>query len=311
MTQQPFSRPGAIDLSGLQGRPAPTTAGGAGVNGAVGVSGAYAVHIDEQNFQSVLESSMSAAVILAFYSGSRSPESVQLADDLQTLSNEFEGRFLLGRVDVDANPQIVQAMQITSVPFVVLVAQGRPMPLLQDAVPIDDLRPAITQILQQLTTSGFTGRHQPRAGEVDAETGEELVDPRYVPAQEALERGDIAAAVAEYQKLVDANPADAEAAAGLAMAKVLQRTDGVDLNAARAAAAAAPDDVPAQTLVADLDLLGGHVDDAFDRLINLVRRTSGPERDAARTHLIGLFGAVGNEDPRVQRARRDLTSALF
>jgi putative thioredoxin len=95
------------------------------------------------------------------------------------------------------------------------------------------------------------------------------------------------------------------------MAKVLQRTAGVDLNAARAEAAANPDDVAAQTLVADLDLLGGHVDDAFNRLIELVRRTTDAERDQARTHLIGLFGAVGNADPRVQRARRDLASALF
>ena len=305
MTQQPFSRPGAVDLSGLQG------AEGSPAGGSAGVSGAYTVQVDESNFQSVLESSMNAAVLLAFYSGSRSPESVRLADDLQTLSNEFEGRFLLGRVDIDAVPQIAQAVQVPSVPYVFLVAQGRPMPLLQSAAPIDDVRAAITQVLQQLTTSGFAGRHQPRAGEVDAETGEETVDPRYAPAQDALERGDIDAAVAEYQKLVDANPADAEAAAGLAMAQVLQRTAGVDLNAARAAAAASPDDVDAQTMVADLDLLGGHVDDAFNRLIDLVRRTTEGDRDKARTHLIGLFGAVGNADARVQRARRDLASALF
>jgi putative thioredoxin len=123
--------------------------------------------------------------------------------------------------------------------------------------------------------------------------------------------GDIDAAVAEYQKLVDANPADAEAAGGLAMARLIQRTQGVDLSASRAAAADSPDDLDAQTLAADLDLLGGHVDDAFGRLIDLVRRTSGDERDAARTHLIGLFAAVGNEDPRVLKARRDLASALF
>jgi putative thioredoxin len=305
MTQERFSRPGAVDLSGLQAPATASTGGGAAM------SGAYTVLVDEQNFQSVLESSMSAAVLLAFSSPSRSPESVQLADDLQALSNEFEGRFLLGRVDIDAVPQIAQAVQVPSVPYVFLVAQGRPMPLLQSAAPIDDLRAAITQVLQQLATGGFAGRHQPRVGEVDEETGEETIDPRYAPAQDALERGDVDAAVAEYQKLVDANPADAEAAAGLAMAQVLQRTRGVDLNEARAAAAASPDDVQAQTLVADLDLLGGHVDDAFNRLIDLVRRTTDADRDEARTHLIGLFGAVGNADPRVQRARRDLASALF
>jgi putative thioredoxin len=307
MTQQPFSRPGAVDLSGLQ---APA-AGAPGAGGAP-VSGAYVEQVTEQNFQSVLESSMNAAVVLAFYSTSRSPESVRLADDLQSLANEFEGRFLLGRVDIDDAPQIAQAMQIPSVPLVALVAQGRPMPLLQDAAPVDELRQVLTQVLQQLAQGGFTGRHQPRAAAaVDDETGEETIDPRYVPAQDALERGDVDAAVAEYQKLVDANPADAEAAAGLAMAELLQRTQGVDLQQAREAAAQRPDDVEAQTMVADLDLLGGHVEDAFARLIDLVRRTSEAERDAARSHLIGLFGAVGNDDARVQRARRDLASALF
>jgi putative thioredoxin len=309
MSQQPFSRPGAIDLSGLQAS-APTTPG---AHGGAGASAAYAVQITEQSFQDVLEASRTAPVLLSFESPSRSPESVQLAEAMQTLSTEFEGRFLLGRVDIDVSPQIAQAMQIPSVPLVVLVAQGRPMPLLQNTAPLEELRQAITQVLQQLTASGFTGRHQPRSGTgtVDEETGEEQLDPRYFPAQDALERGDIDGAVAEYQKLVDANPADAEAAAGLAMARLLKRTDGVDLNQARAAAAESPDDVEAQTLVADLDLLGGHVEDAFDRLVGLVRRTTGAERDAARTHLIGLFGAVGNDDPRVMAARRNLASALF
>ncbi len=312
MSQQPFSRPGAIDLSGLKGA-APSGAPAGAAPGQPGQGAAYAVQVTEQNFQEILETSRNAPVLLAFESPGRSPESVQLADSMQTLSTEFEGRFLLGRIDIDAVPQIAQAMQIPSVPLVVLVAQGRPMPLLQNSAPLEDLRQAITQVLQQLTASGFTGRHQPRSGGggVDEETGEEQLDPRYAPAQDALERGDIDGAVAEYQKLVDANPADTEAAAGLAMAQLLKRTEGVDLNEARAAAAANPDDVAAQTMVADLDLLGGHVEDAFNRLIDVVRRTTDKDRDTARTHLIAMFGAVGNEDPRVIRARRDLASALF
>ncbi len=319
MTQQPFSRPGAIDLSGLR-KPAPAPGGspggpgggGGGGGGGSAASGAYAVDVTEQNFQGLLETSMSAPVVLVFYSSTRSPESARLAEDLQVLSNEFEGKFLLGKVDIEAAPEIAQAMQIPSVPLVALVAQGRPAPLFQDAPPIDELRTALTQVFQQLATQGFTGRHQPRAATGTAdENGEPELDPRYAPAQDALESGDIDLAVAEYQKLVEANPADAEAAGGLAMARVLQRTQGVDLNAARAAAAESPDDVPAQTLVADLDLLGGHVDDAFRRLVELVRRTSEAERDQARSHLIGLFAAVGNDDPRVLAARRNLASALF
>jgi putative thioredoxin len=314
MTQQPFSRPGAIDLSGLK-RTAPGGQGSPAAGGAGAANGgsAYSVVLDEQNFQSTLQASTTAPVLLVFYSPSRHPASAQLAEDIKTLSDEFEGRFLAGLVDIDAVPAIAQAMQIPSVPLVVAVLDGRPMPLFQDALPLEELRAALTQVMQQLTAQGVTARHQPRptAPPPAAESAEPAVDPRYAPAQDALEAGDIDGAVAAYQKLVDANPADAEAAAGLAMAKILQRTQGVDLNAARAAAAASPDDVDAQTLVADLDLLGGHVDDAFDRLVDVVRRTEGADRDKARQHLLGLFAAVGNEDSRVLRGRQKLASALF
>ena len=123
--------------------------------------------------------------------------------------------------------------------------------------------------------------------------------------------GDLDTAVAEYQKLLDASPADAEAAIGLSRARLMQRTADLDPAAARAAAADRPDDVEAQLLVADLDLLGGHVKDAFARLLDLVRRTSGEERTQARLHLLELFAVVGNDDPRVLAGRRDLASALF
>jgi putative thioredoxin len=306
MSQQPFSRPGAIDLSGLTGAAPAAAAGGAPTGSS------YSVQVTEQTFQSTIESSTTAPVFLVFYSPTRMPESADLARDMDTLSGEFEGRFLVGLVDIDAAPAIAQAMQIPSVPLVVAVIDGRPAPLFQDVLPLEQLRAQLTQVLQQLTANGISGRHQPRtvAGGAD-EDGEPVVDPRYAAAQDALGEGDVDRAVAEYQKLVDANPADTEAAAGLAMAKVLQRTAGVDLNAAREAAAGSPDDVDAQTMVADLDMLGGHVEDAFTRLVELVRRTSGDDRDRAREHLLGLFAAVGNDDPRVLKGRQNLASALF
>jgi putative thioredoxin len=313
MSQQPFSRPGAVDLSALK-RPAQPAPGAAPRVAPGGASGAYSVDLDEQNIQGHLESSMNAPVLMAVYSPTQAPDSARMVDDLEVLADEFEGRFLLGKVDVDRAPQLAQALQIPSVPLVALVVQGRMMPLLQDAPPLEELRGLISQVLEQMATQGVSGRHQPLAGATpaaDDASEEEYVDPRYAPAQSALESGDIDGAVAEYQKLVDANPADNEAAGGLAMAKVLQRTQGVDLNAARAAAAERRDDVAAQTLAADLDMLGGHVEDAFTRLIDLVRRTSGDERDQARQHLLGLFAAVGNDDPRVLKGRQGLASALF
>jgi len=88
-------------------------------------------------------------------------------------------------------------------------------------------------------------------------------------------------------------------------------TKDADFETARAAADASPDDVVAQTLVADLDMLAGRVEDAFDRLVDVVRRTEGDDRNQAREHLLGLFAAVGNDDPRVLKGRQALANALF
>ncbi len=315
MTQQPFSRPGAIDLSGLGRPPAPQQAAptaGAG-SGAGSAGGAYSVAITQENFQQVLQESMTAPVVIVFHSAAQAPGSEQYAADVAAEAERLEGRLLAALVDVDSHPEIAQAMQIPQVPLTMVVLDGRPVSQpIPGALSPEELSTLFSQLGQQLTAQGITGRHQPRSGGAPATEGEEeVVDPRYAPAEDALAAGDIDAAVAEYQKLLDANPADAEAAGGLAIAKVMQRTQGVDLNAARAAAADGPDDVDAQTLVADLDMLGGHVEDAFTRLVNLVARTSDKDREKARDHLLGLFAAVGNDDPRVLAGRRNLASALF
>lgn len=315
MTQQPFSRPGAIDLSGLAraSQPAPAAASGAAGSSAGG--SAYSVNVTQENFQQVLQESMTAPVVLVFFSAQQAPGSEQYAADVAATADAQDGRLLAALVDVDTEPEIAQAMQIPQVPLMMVILDGRPVTQpIPGALSAEELTTLFGQLAEQLTTQGITGRHQPRAGgapDAGAEGEEPPIDPRYAAAQDALGEGDIDRAVAEYQKLVDANPADAEAAAGLAMAKVLQRTQGVDLNAARSAAAEAPDDVDAQTLVADLDLLGGHVEDAFNRLVGLVARTADADRTKAREHLLGLFAAVGNDDERVLAGRRNLASALF
>lgn len=315
MTQQPFVGRGAIDLSALK-RPAPPSAPAAGGDG--GATSPYAVAVDEQNFQTVLQASTTAPVVLVFYSPSQAPDSAGMADDVAEIVGQYDGRFLAGLVDVDAVPQIAQVIAQASqlpqlpVPLLMVFLDGRPaIQPIPGMVSRDELTTLFNQLGQQLTAQGITGRHQPLATAPDEDEEVSAPDPRYAAAQEALAADDIDGAVAEYQKLVDANPADAEAAAGLAMAKVLQRTRGVDLNEARAAAAANPDDVDAQIMVADLDLIGGHVEDAFARLVELVRRTSDKERDRTREHLVELFGAVGNDDPRVLKGRQALASALF
>jgi putative thioredoxin len=229
---------------------------------------------------------------------------------LERLAGADEGRWLLARIDVDANPRLGQAFQVQGIPAVFAVVKGQPIPLFQGALPEAQVRQYLDELLKVAEANGVTGRVV--TGEPAAVADEEPgVDPRYDEAYDAIERGDLDAAAAAYRALLADDPADADAQAGLGQVELMRRTQGVDPEAVRARAAEAPDDVAAQTAAADLDLLEGRVEDAFTRLVQLVARTSGDDRDAARTHLVGLFDLVGNQDERVARARTALANALF
>jgi putative thioredoxin len=172
------------------------------------------------------------------------------------------------------------------------------------------VRQYLDELLRVAEANGVAGRVQ--VGDAPAEAEHEPeVEPRYDQAYDAIERGDLDAAAAAYRSLLDQSPGDADAQAGLGQVELLRRTQSLDERAARQAAAERPDDVAAQAAVADLDLLSGNVEGAFARLLDLVQRLSGSERDAARTHLVGLFDLVGNQDDRVAKARTALANALF
>jgi putative thioredoxin len=69
--------------------------------------------------------------------------------------------------------------------------------------------------------------------------------------------------------------------------------------------------VDAQCQVADIELASGRAEEAFNRLLGVIRRTSGEDRNRARLHLIGLFDIFPPRDPRVAKARATLSSLLF
>ncbi len=312
MSVPQFSRPGAIDLSALKaGAARPGTGGGGSAPGSG--AGTYTIEISsEQSLRSdVVERSMVAVVFLSFWSP-QVPASVTINTVLSKLADEYAGRFLFATVDVDSQAPLAEALGIPQVPLVVAALRGQLAPLIQEPLPEAEMRVLVDQILQAAATNGVSGRVDPvsQAAEPAAETAEEA-GSRYPEAETALLSGDLDAAIAGYEEGLRSSPGDPEATLGLAQAQLLKRTQGVDAAAARQDAASRPDDVAAQTLAADLDLLGGHVEDAFGRLIDLVRRTNGEDRDAARQHLITMFGVVGDGDPRVVKARQHLASALF
>jgi len=316
MSQPTFNPYGAVDLSTLARRSAPAASRGAaspagGSPGAAGQGTGAAVVVDvtEADFQAVvLEQSMTVPVVIDFWADWCGP-CKQLSPILERLAVADGGRWLLAKIDVDANQRLGAAFQVQGIPAVFAVVKGQPIPLFQGALPEPQVRQYLDELLRVAEANGVNGRVSGVADEV-APTEPE-VDPRYDEAYDAIERGDLDAAAAAYRAMLETSPDDVDARAGLGQVELLRRTRHVDERTARAAAAERPDDVDAQCTVADLDLLGGHVEDAFGRLIDLVRRTSGAERDKVRTHLIELFDLVGNQDERVLKARTALANALF
>ncbi len=306
-SQQPRPRldaRGAVDLSTLA-RPATPAPG---TPGALPPASGYVRDVDEASFPEVVQSSTQHPVVVVLWAP-WSEVSQQVAADLAALADEDAGRWLLARIDAEANPQVAAAFQAQSVPTVVAVLGGQPVPLFQGAYPREQVRAVLDQLLAAAEANGITGRVA--AATAAEPEPEPALPPLHQAAYDAIERDDLPGARAAYEQALRENPRDAMARAGLAQVGLMERTVGADVRAVREAAGARPDDVDAQLAVADLDVFGGAVEDAFARLVDLVRRTAGDDRERVRLRLVDLFEVLGTDDPRVVAARRALASALY
>jgi putative thioredoxin len=309
-----FNRPGAVDLSGLaqrakQAQQTHSTPGSPGAS----AGGGYVIEVTEQTFEAeTIRRSLKHPVIVELYSP-RVATGQRLSDALVELAAENAGKFLLARLNVDSAPGIVQALQLQAVPTVIALIGGQVAPLFQGVLAKDQAAAAIDQVLKAAMANGIVGRADPVAGAPAAEGEPEqpAADPRFAAADEALERGDFAAAEAEFDRLLAANPGDTEAQVGKAQAGLLARASALDPQATLARAAASDASVDDHLAAADVELATGDADAAFDRLINQVKQRSGPERDRVRVRLLELFETLGNADERVLKARRALMTALF
>jgi putative thioredoxin len=301
---------GAVDLSGLRDRATPTGApanggapdGPAGTvasgptNGAAQSAGGTVTIIDvtEATFQAeVLERSLTTPVVIDFWADWCGP-CKQLSPVLEKLAIEGGGSWVLAKIDVDANPRIAQAFRVQGIPMVFAVVGGQPVDAFTGVVPEAQLRPWIDAVL--------------KAGGVAAPVAE---DPALLAADDALVEGDLDEAERAYRKILAERPADEAALAGLAQLGLLRRVEGVDPTAALSAAAQAPANIEAQLLASDLEVLAGEAEKAYSRLVELVRRVSGEDKETVRNHLVALFMIAGPDDPAVAAARRALANALF
>lgn len=304
---------GAVDLSGLSTKQAaPPAAGRPG--GADAPAGSVrvpslAMEGTDQNFGQFIELSSHVPVVVDLYS-TRSEASVALSPVLERLVARHEGALVIVRVDVDANPQLVQGLQATSAPTVVVLIGGQPMPLFQGVVPEPQLADVLARVIEAAAQSGVSGRVVVEGGPDQPEVEPEL-PPLHQEAYDAIGRRDYPAAIAAYRKQIAQHPNDREAVAGLAQVSLLDRLDGKTVDAMRSAAAADPTSTEAALDVADLDLSGGHVADAFDRLLALFPSLDSDDRDRVRGRLLEYFEIVGVSDPLVVAARARLAGLLY
>ncbi len=287
----------AMDLSGIAAAAkAPPVAPGA----------SFVVDVDESNFEAVMQLSMRHPVVVELYSPRAN--AATLSDDLIALANAAAGLYLLARVNVDVAAGIAQAFGVQAVPTVIGVIAGQLAPLFQGTRSKAEADATIAQLMQVATSNGVVGRADPVAGGA-GESDEP--DPRFNAADAALDRGDFAAALVEYDTILAQSPNDLEAKAGRAQVALLARSAGGDPAAVLTRAANEPTSVDAQLAAADLEMLSGQPELAFERLVELVRETAGAERETVRVRLLELFEVVGNAEPSVLKARRNLMSALF
>jgi len=293
---------GAVDLSSLVRPPVPP-----GAPASAPGTGGHSLVVDatDASFTGILELSNTVPVVVELHGG-------EPTASLTKLITEFGGKLLLARVDATTNPQLQQAFQAQVAPTVAAVVAGRPLALFEGELPEAEARQVFEQLLVLAAQNGVTGTVPVAPAEAEAaEPVEEPLPPLHQAGYDAIEAGDYPAAMTAYRTAIVQDPRDQLAVAGLAQVSLLHRLTGLSAVVIRDAAAADPSDVDAQLAVADLDVSGGHLEDAFDRLLTLFPSLDADGKNAVRTRMLEYFEVAGAEDPRVSAGRRRLTALLY
>jgi putative thioredoxin len=311
-----FSMYGAIDLAARQAaaqrrqQAAQAASAASAGDGAPAdrPASAYVIDVTEETFNDdVALRSRTTPVIVDLWAEWCGP-CKQLSPVLEKLANEAGGEWILARIDVDANPRLAQAFQAQSIPMVVAIIGGQMVDAFLGAMPEAQVKQWLAQVLAVAEQLGVR-----QAGEDGAEPADALDDlpPALSAARDAMEGGDLDGAARALEKALADAPGDPLAKSWLSQVNLMRRVSSADPVAVSREAAAHPDDVAAQLRVADFEMAGGDAEKAFDRILAVIKRTSGADRNTARLHLLDLFEVLPPEDERLKRARTQLTLLLF
>ncbi len=213
--------------------------------------------------------SKTRAVILFCWSP-RSAESIEMLAVMGGLETSYKGSWSLGHVDIDAQPQVAQALQTQKIPYAVALINEQIVPLFEQAYPEAQIRLVLDKVLTLAAEQGV--------GDLPVE----IIEPEEEEAVAALEAGDFATAEIAYKKLLARKPTDTFAKLGLAQTQLLIRTDGLALDAVIKEATDNPTDLSLQLRAADMEIVNGGVEAAFTRLLHAVKESAGDERNRAK-----------------------------
>jgi len=297
-------------------------------SGAPAGTGAIIKDADVGSFMAdVVEASMETPVIVDFWAPWCGP-CKQLTPVLEKVVTAAQGKVRLVKVNIDENQEIAQQLRIQSIPMVYGFKQGRPVDGFQGAVPESQVRSFVERLV---------------GGEVKSPI-EEAVDQ----AKEAGEAGDWPTAAAIFAQVIQHEPENVMALAGLARAALAEddldnarafieripekdrsdpfvasavsavqlagETEGADIGelaALRAAADADPKNHQARFDLAMALFAAGQGEDAGEALLDIVRADRSWNEEAARKQLVKFFEAWGPTDPLTVETRRKLSSVLF
>jgi putative thioredoxin len=274
-----------------------------------GPASAFVIDVTEETFNNeVALRSRTTPVIVDLWADWCGP-CKQLSPVLEKLANEAGGAWVLAKIDVDANPRLAQAFQAQSIPMVVAIVGGQMVDAFLGAMPEAQVRQWLDQVLAVAGQIGVQAAA--RDGGEPGEDAFEDLPPVLAAARDAMEDGDLDAAARALEKALADLPGDSLAKSWLAQVNLMRRVPSADPAAVVEAADAHPEDIDAQLRAADVEMITGDAELAFDRVLAVVKRTSGDERNRARLHLLDLFEILSPEDERLKKARRQLTSLLF